>query len=208
MKILAIVIISAAALWFRPTAYAHEFFKLDRPPSVPAAEVVQTTAAEIKPLKTPENASESKAPETPPVIVAEPPKPQPANCREDQWVRADNGQCLDKPKPTPQPAPATIAPTPVATGGTCADWVRQAGIVEVDAALKLIARESGCRVDAYNPSGAYGIPQSLPGHKMASHGADWRTNPITQLRWMKDYVHARYGSFANALAHSYANNWY
>ena len=102
--------------------------------------------------------------------------------------------------------------TSVSVAGTCADWVRQAGITEVDAALKLIARESGCRVNATgsltNLGRAYGIPQALPGNKMASHGADWQTNPVTQLRWMKDYCLNRYGSFANALAHSYANNWY
>jgi len=47
---------------------------------------------------------------------------------------------------------------------------------------------------------AYGIPQANPGTKMASHGADWRTNPITQLRWMADYAKARYGSNCGALA--------
>ena len=46
--------------------------------------------------------------------------------------------------------------------------------------------------------GAYGIPQSLPGRKMASEGDDWQTNPITQLRWMAKYVKNRYGSWKNA----------
>lgn len=57
-------------------------------------------------------------------------------------------------------------------------------------------------------SGAYGLPQALPGSKMASAGADWRTNPYTQLRWMRGYVNARYGGCAGALAHSYAYGWY
>lgn len=73
----------------------------------------------------------------------------------------------------------------------------------------LIGRESGWRVDATNPSsGAYGIPQALPGSKMASHGADWRTNPRTQLRWMVSYCDGRYGSPCGALSHSHSVGWY
>jgi TolA-binding protein len=95
--------------------------------------------------------------------------------------------------------------------GTKADWMSQAGIPEnlwgcVDA---LVSRESGWRVNATNrSSGAYGLPQSLPGSKMASAGADWQTNPVTQLRWMTGYVNARYGGFCQANAFQQANNWY
>src|SRR3990172_616652 len=55
---------------------------------------------------------------------------------------------------------------------------------------ELIQRESGWRVNAWNRkgSGAYGLPQALPGHKMSSEGADWRTNPVTQIRWMSKYM--------------------
>lgn len=49
-------------------------------------------------------------------------------------------------------------------------------------------------------SGAYGLPQALPAEKMASAGADWRTNPYTQLRWLRSYARARYGSECGALA--------
>ena len=93
--------------------------------------------------------------------------------------------------------------------GTCADWARQAGVSEADlaAALDLINHESGCRVDAQNPSGAYGIPQALPGNKMASAGADWETNPVTQIRWMAGYV-SRYGGWQGALNFWYAHGWY
>jgi cell wall-associated NlpC family hydrolase len=73
----------------------------------------------------------------------------------------------------------------------------------------LIMRESGWDPHANNPiSSAYGIPQALPGSKMASAGADWQTNPVTQLRWMRSYVLARYGSIQNALAHSSRFGWY
>lgn len=93
--------------------------------------------------------------------------------------------------------------------GSCADWMTQAGIVDQVSAYALIMRESGCNPSATNPSsGAYGIPQSLPASKMASVGSDYLTNPVTQLIWMAQYCAQRYGSFANALAHSYSNGWY
>lgn len=87
----------------------------------------------------------------------------------------------------------------------------QAGIPvgQQSCAYTLIARESGWRTQAVNlSSGAYGLPQSLPGNKMASAGADWETNPVTQLRWMVTYVNGRYGGFCQALEHSNTKNWY
>lgn len=93
---------------------------------------------------------------------------------------------------------------------TCANWARQAGVSEADlaAAIDLIYHESGCRVDATNAySGAYGIPQALPGNKMASAGADWQTNPVTQIRWMSGYVN-RYGGWQGAINFWYAHGWY
>lgn len=87
----------------------------------------------------------------------------------------------------------------------------QAGIPEADleSAEWLIAKESGWRVNAANrSSGAYGLPQALPGTKMASAGADWQTNPVTQLRWMNGYVIGRYKSWSNAVAHSKSRGWY
>jgi murein DD-endopeptidase MepM/ murein hydrolase activator NlpD len=73
----------------------------------------------------------------------------------------------------------------------------------------LWTRESNWDHTAQNPSsGAYGIPQSLPGDKMATVGDDWRTNPVTQIRWGLDYIEGRYGNPCGAWAHSEANNWY
>jgi hypothetical protein len=73
----------------------------------------------------------------------------------------------------------------------------------------LWTQESGFRTLAENASsGAYGIPQSLPGTKMASAGPDWRTNPATQIRWGLDYIKGRYGSPDAAMAHERAFNWY
>lgn len=70
-------------------------------------------------------------------------------------------------------------------------------------------RESGWNPRADNPtSSAYGIPQALPGSKMASAGSDWRTNPITQVKWGLGYIAGRYGSPCNALGHSNSHGWY
>jgi len=60
-------------------------------------------------------------------------------------------------------------------------------------------QESGWNVYAENPSsGAYGIPQSLPGSKMASAGADWQTNPTTQIIWGLGYIKSIYGTPCSA----------
>jgi len=73
----------------------------------------------------------------------------------------------------------------------------------------LWSRESGWNYRAMNPSsGAYGIAQALPGGKMASAGADWRTNPVTQIRWGLDYIADRYGTPCGAWGHSQASGWY
>lgn len=70
-------------------------------------------------------------------------------------------------------------------------------------------RESGWRTRARNPSsGAYGIPQALPPSKMASAGADWATNPATQIKWGLEYILGRYGSPLKAWAHETAFGWY
>ena len=69
-------------------------------------------------------------------------------------------------------------------------------------------RESHWSVYASNPSGAYGIPQALPGSKMASAGDDWRTNPATQIRWGLGYIAGRYGTPCGAWHHSQSYGWY
>jgi len=69
-------------------------------------------------------------------------------------------------------------------------------------------RESGWRVTAENPSGAYGIPQSLPGGKMASAGPDWQTSATTQIRWGLGYIKGTYGSPCGAWSHEEATGWY
>ncbi len=70
-------------------------------------------------------------------------------------------------------------------------------------------QESGWNVYATNPSsGAYGIPQALPGSKMASAGPDWQTDAATQIRWGLTYIQSLYGSPCGAWAHEEADGWY
>jgi hypothetical protein len=70
-------------------------------------------------------------------------------------------------------------------------------------------RESGWNYRATNPSsGAYGIPQALPGSKMSSAGADWADNPVTQIRWGLGYIKARYGTPCGAWSFKQGHNWY
>ena len=74
---------------------------------------------------------------------------------------------------------------------------------------KLWNKESRWRVDADNPtSSAYGIPQALPGNRMAAYGSDWRTNPVTQIKWGLGYIEDAYGSPCSAWGHSQAKGWY
>ncbi|MFE3448477.1 lytic transglycosylase domain-containing protein [Nonomuraea sp. NPDC059194] len=74
---------------------------------------------------------------------------------------------------------------------------------------KLWHKESGWNERAMNRySGAYGIPQSLPGSKMASAGADWQTNAETQIKWGLGYIKGRYGTPCGAWGHSMATGWY
>ena len=69
-------------------------------------------------------------------------------------------------------------------------------------------RESGWRYDAENASGAYGIPQALPGSKMASAGPDWQTNPATQIKWGLGYIKQLYGNPCAAWSFEEANGYY
>ncbi len=75
--------------------------------------------------------------------------------------------------------------------------------------LDLWNRESGWSYDAENPSsGAYGIPQALPGDKMASAGADWQTDPTTQIKWGLGYITQIYGTPCGAWNYELANGYY
>lgn len=74
---------------------------------------------------------------------------------------------------------------------------------------RLWGKESAWTHTADNPySSAYGIPQAMPGNKMADMGADWRTNPVTQIDWGLKYIRLRYGDPCGAWSFFLKNNWY
>ena len=96
------------------------------------------------------------------------------------------------------------AVTQVVVSGTSISGIKgdmgRAGIAPGDYTYAdyIISKESGWRPNARNASGAYGLCQALPGSKMSSAGADWQTNPVTQLRWCNGYAKSRYGSWGAA----------
>lgn len=112
------------------------------------------------------------------------------------------------------PAPTVPAPKDV-TPGSAQDIARQMlssygwGDDQFGCLVNLWNRESHWNYKAQNKtSGAYGIPQALPGSKMASAGADWKTNPATQIKWGLGYIKGRYGSPCGAWSHFQSKGWY
>ena len=79
---------------------------------------------------------------------------------------------------------------------------------QYDCLVSLWNHESGWRVSASNPSGAYGIPQALPGSKMSSAGSDWETSAETQIKWGLGYIKARYNTPCGAWGFWQSNNYY
>jgi hypothetical protein len=127
------------------------------------------------------------------------------------------------PKPTPAPTVSTstakksasfsvpfVAPDPGSAQAVARQMLADRGMGDDQFAclVALWNRESGWRVNAYNSSGAYGIPQALPGSKMAAFGADWQTNPATQIAWGLSYITGRYGNPCGAWGHSNSYGWY
>jgi hypothetical protein len=105
-----------------------------------------------------------------------------------------------------QPATATGSPQQIAQGllGSYGWPASQFSCLQ-----PLWNAESGWNASASNPSsGAYGIPQALPGSKMASAGPDWQTSAATQIRWGLGYIRSVYGSPCAAWSHEQADGWY
>jgi hypothetical protein len=140
--------------------------------------------------------------------------PVPANVKRELPAHTPIRPVAARPRPRPRPkvasrqharlalvgSPRTIAHALVLRRG----WSEsQFGCLD-----RLWTRESNWQVYAQNPSGAYGIPQALPASKMALMGSDWRTNPITQIRWGLYYIAGSYGTPCAALEHSYRYNYY
>lgn len=127
--------------------------------------------------------------------AAEAPKPEPVAAASSGWG-----------------APAAGVPDPGTAQdiayGMLASWGWDSE-TEWSCLFALWGRESGWNVYAHNSSsGAYGIPQALPGEKMASAGEDWATNPATQITWGFGYIAGRYGSPCGAWESSQTRGWY
>ncbi|MEX0429089.1 lytic transglycosylase domain-containing protein [Nocardioides sp. DS6] len=115
-------------------------------------------------------------------------------------VTTDRGDAITKREDLAQGDPKSVASALLSSYGWSGS---QFGCLD-----SLWTKESGWRVNAYNPSGAYGIPQALPGSKMSSAGPNWQTDAETQIKWGLGYIQDRYGSPCGAWAHSESYNWY
>ena len=147
--------------------------------------------------------------------------------RASREARQDGGgkgpSLLPKGKPLPTKTP-TKKPDGGGTGGPIGDPVPAGeaqqiakklmpgfgftGSGEFGCLVKLWNKESHWNVHAANPSGAYGIPQALPGSKMSSAGPDWQNNATTQIKWGLGYIKDRYKTPCGAWSHSQSVGWY
>jgi transglycosylase-like protein with SLT domain len=147
---------------------------------------------------------------SPPATTSATAKPRPA-----ATLAAPSAPRPPAPRPT-RVAPKPVAPAPAGCSGytglqlTACRLLPSYGFStsQMSALVPLWQRESGWNRTAANPSGAYGIPQALPGSKMASAGSDWRTNPATQVRWGLSYIRSTYGSPSAAWSFWLAHGWY
>ena len=147
-------------------------------------------------------------------------------------VQRDSYDATLPPKPTPTPTPTKTAAAkaaatsssstasaaapaaPAAAPGTAQAWAQQylttlgMGSDQYSCLVSLWNRESGWNTHAQNPSGAYGIPQALPGSKMSSAGPDWQNSYETQIKWGMGYIDGRYSNPCGAWAQSQSTGWY
>ena len=115
------------------------------------------------------------------------------------------------PTPAPEPVAIPVPAPPVELPKSKTDLMNLAGIQASDQAAVdyIVQKESSWNHLAVNrSSGATGLCQSLPASKMASAGADYMTNPVTQLKWCASYANTRYGSWWSAHAFWLANTWW
>jgi hypothetical protein len=123
------------------------------------------------------------------------------------------------PVPSPTPAPPTPMPTPTPTptpAPTYRDTVANAkayvktrlGAAQYNCIDNIFTHESKWNPLSGSPTGPYGIPQANPGSKMASYGSNWRTSPLTQVKWGIWYMYERYGSGCGAWSFWQDHGWY
>lgn len=121
-----------------------------------------------------------------------------AKARADDAARA--GRSAGR-APLPTGSPKAIARAMLANYG----W----GDDQFSCLVTMWSHESGWNPHAENPgSGAYGIPQALPGAKMGTSGSDWRNNPATQISWGLNYMKTRYNTPCGAWSFWQRGSWY
>jgi hypothetical protein len=123
---------------------------------------------------------------------------------------AEKPNSIPTPKPTAKPRPKPAAPPKFAdtVAGAKAYALYRLGRTQYNCINKTFQAESKWNPTAGKVSGAYGIPQAFPGSKMAVFGSNWRTSPITQVKWGIWYVIDRYGSPCQAETFRQLNGWY
>ena len=164
------------------TQLDFERVRVDSQSALPGAASVVPQTEEVKPAEVPAAAAPAPAPAPAPELAPAPAPAQPAAVDDPAGAQA-------------------YAAAQLGTYG----WAPS----EMQCLQTLWTKESDWKTTATNPSsGAYGVVQSLPAEKMASAGADYRTNYRTQINWGLNYVKERYGSPCGALNFHYANNWY
>jgi hypothetical protein len=126
----------------------------------------------------------------------------------DAAKRAEAQQAANRSRPRKAATVETVALT--TRGGSTQQIARQMmSSSQFQCFSHIVSHESGWNYRAVNAgSGAYGLVQALPGSKMASAGADWQTNPATQIRWGLSYMDGRYGSPCAAWSFWQAHSWY
>lgn len=174
----------------------------DKPSTTPGPQPTVTRTVTATP-------SPSKPPTSKPPTSQPPSSPPPSPSTQDTVARKKVRVPVHTPTPRKTPNTSRSTVRPPATGSPKAYARSVLGSGQFSCLDALAIRESGWNVYATNPSsGAYGIGQALPGSKMASAGADWRTNGVTQVRWMISYVNGRYGSACGAWNFWQNHHWY
>lgn len=150
--------------------------------------------------------------------VAAVPSASPAPASEDPFWPAATAYVAGPPPtataapPTPTPKPTakpTPKPTPRDTVWNARIYAKnRLGAKQYDCINVIFTYESRWNPRAGNSAGAYGIPQALPGSKMAAFGSNWRYSPLTQVKWGIWYVNSRYGSACAANAFLQSHGWY
>lgn len=169
-------------------------------PAITAPATAKVSFERVQVTSQPAPKPEPKVVEETPPVVSEPEAPVPAVTQ----ITKQSAQ-------TEAAAPKAVAVSPGSAQAEAANQMKAYGwgADQLNCLVSLWEKESNWNSTAENrSSGAFGIPQSLPGHKMATAGADWKTNPATQIKWGLGYISERYKTPCGAWGHSVSVGWY